>query len=281
MFRRTQFKRRFSQPFLRGRRLFRGNGRKFFRRSTQVTSTASATRAMTVYFMNFKGSRFSKMSMPDRFLTWMSIELQGGISTGAGSNTGTFGFALNDIVFPFNKPGPVGVTLPNPVQAVNAWNPQMLKNFLFNATTNTGIYNQYRVWASEVNVSMTPGNAADTVNICMCPLAQAATAYTGPEAISSGPNSVVKISTFGGSGASCTMTALWSMPALAGCPKNLYPAFASALGTASTTPGLPYFVQVGYRTDDAAMLTAVVGVRIVVRYHVEFLNRADSQLLNS
>ena len=137
------------------------------------------------------------------------------------------------------------------------------------------------MWSTEVFITFTSGNAADTINIAMAPLAQAAVAYSSAEPLASAPNSVTRCATFGGSGDSCTMKALWGLPPLNGLPGKLYPAFASALGTASTLPGLPMFVQVAWRTDDNNALSATAGIRVQVRYHVEFLNRCDAVLLNT
>lgn len=207
----------------------------------------------------------------------MTIENQGRAATGAGSATASFAFALNDIVAPFGKTGAVGVSLPNIVAAGNS--PQFLKNILFNATTNTGIYNQYRVWSTAVAVTYTPGNAADSVNTVMVPLTTAASGYTNPEGMASGSNSVTGASTFGSNAIGSTIMGHWSLPALQGVPKLLWPAFASAIATSAASPGLPMFVQVAYRTDNNADLTATLGIRVQIQYHVEFFARVDGAAL--
>jgi len=252
--------------------------RKFTRaKSTQGSSTSLNA---TVSKIDFKLSKFTKQIMPDRFFTWLTIENQGAYAPAFGV-TGTFGFALNDIVLPFNKPGPATNTLPTPVQAINAWNEQGLKNLLFNTSTNTGLYNNFRVWTCIANVTLTSGNAADSFNLAVTPLSQAALAYNNPEAIAAAPNSVVKSCTFGGSGASCTVTAMASHPALAGVPKNLFPSYAPALGAFVATPGLPMFWQVGWRTDDNQPNSGTMGVKVLLQYKVEFCNRVDSGLIQT
>jgi len=207
----------------------------------------------------------------------MNLENQGAQPMGAGTNTGSFAFALNDLINPFSKTGALAVGLPGLVIA--GQNAQFLKNILVNTTTNTGIYNQYRIWSTAVTVTYTPGNAADSVNTVMVPLASASVSYSSFEAMSTGSNSVSGASTFGSSAAGSTMSGIWSMPALAGVPKNLFPAFSSSIGTFAASPGLQHFLQVAYRTDNNAVLTAVVGIRVQIAYHVEFFTRADAVAL--
>lgn len=254
--------------------------KKFTRAKTTQGSSTSVNSAVSK--IDFKLSKFSKQIVPDRFFTWLTIENQGFTAGGAGSNVGTFGFALNDIVLPLNKPGPTAVTIPGPVQAVNAWNEQGLKNFLFNTATNTGLYNNFRIWTSIANVTFSLANAADAaVNAVLLPLSQAATAYPNPEAMEAAPNSVVKTCAQGSAGASCTLTCVASAPALYGVPKNLFPSFASALGSFSATPGLPMFWQVGWRTAANAVLNNALGIKVLIQYKVEFCNRVDAGLLQT
>jgi len=251
--------------------------RKFVRaKSTQGSATSANT---TVSKLDFKLSKFTKQIVPDRFFTWLTIENQGNTGSGAGSNTGTFGFALNDLVVPFNKPGPVAITLPNPVQAINVWQEQGLKNLLFNTGTNTGLYNNYRVWTAIANVTFTLAPTDAEMNIVVLPLSQAAVAYANPEAMAAAPNSVVRSCTNGGTGASCTATLVAGHPALSGVPKNLFPSYAPALANFTAGPGLPMFFQVGWRTGINAALTTAAGIKIVIQYKVEFCNRVDSGLL--
>jgi len=199
------------------------------------------------------------------------------VNAAAGTSSATFAVALNDIVTPFSKTGAVGVSLPNIVAA--GINPQFLKNILFNGTTNTGIYNQFRVWSCAASVTYTTGNAADSCNTAMVPLTTAASGYTTFEAVNSGPNSVSGASTFGSNAIGSTIMGLWSLPALQGVPKSLYPAFASSIGTFAATPGLPMFLQISYRTDNNNDLTATLGIRVQLQYHVEFFARVDGAAL--
>ena len=189
-------------------------------RNTKFSSTALNNRTT---FINFKISRFTKMPFPDRYLCWLNIENQGS-NGGAGSNTFTFGVALNDPVVPFSKSGPIAVSLVNPVQSIATWDPAGLRNILFNSTTGTGIYTQFRVWTTIVRVTFTPGNAADSVNGAIVPLAQSSNAYTTFESICQAPNSVTWTSTFGSYGEASTGTAVYGIPALYGVPNKLYPA---------------------------------------------------------
>lgn len=260
-----------------GRSSFR-KARKVFRRANGIApANARPSGNTTVSTLNFKLSRFVKCPVPDRYLTWLTIENQGVQGTGAGSNTGTWAFALNDIVTPFSKTGAVPTSLPGII--LGGTSPAFTKNILFNVTTGTGIYNQYRVWSTAVAITYTPGNAADSVNTVMVPLTNAAAAFVSPEAMAMASNSIAGTSTFGSSGAGSTIMAMWSMPALFGVPKLVFPAFASAIVTAATTPGLPLFCQVAYRTDNNLILTAGLGIRVQIQYHVEFFSRVDTAAL--
>jgi len=276
-FKRRRFTRRSSSSAPKRRSFSRK--RKFTRAKSTQGSATSVNSAVSK--IDFKLSKFSKQIVPDRFFTWLTVENQGSITSGAGSNTFSWAFSLNDLVFPLNKNGPVGFNLPNPVQAVNAWNEQGLKNLLYNTATNTGLYNNFRVWTTIANVTYTSGNAADSMNLVIVPLSQAAIGYLNPEAMAAAPNSVVKSCTFGGSGASCTATLVASHPALAGVPKNLFPSYAPALGAFTAGPGLPMYVQVAHRTDDNANLQATAGVKVIIQYKVEFCNRVDAGLIQS
>lgn len=274
------FKRRFSHRKSSAKRRSFSKKRKFVRAKAAPNSATSAN--TTVSKIDFKLSKFTKQIVPDRLFTWLTIENQGFTPGGAGSNVGTFGFALNDIVFPLNKPGPTATLIPNPTQAVNAWNEQGLKNLLFNTATNTGLYNNFRVWTAIANVTFSLANAADSaVNAVLLPLSQAAVAYATPEAMSAAPNSVTKVCAQGSAGASCTVTCVAGHPALAGVPKNLFPSYAPALGAFSATPGLPMFFQVGWRTAANIVLNNALGIRIQIQYKVEFCNRVDSGLLQN
>lgn len=259
---------------LRRFRKFKTNSRAL--RSTRFNSTALNNRVTT---LNFKISRFTKMPLPDRYLCWLNIENQGSYASIAGSNTTTFGVALNDVVAPFSKSGAIGASLANPVQTITTWQPQMLKNLLFNSVTGTGIYNQFRVWTTILRVTFSPGNAADSIDAAIVPLAQGVSAYTSVEGMSAAPNSAVKTCTFGGSGESQTVEAVWSVPGLFGVPAKLYPAFSPCVGTFATTPTAAY-AQISYRTVTNTPLTASLGAKVCIQYHVEFFNRTDANLLN-
>jgi len=277
-FKRRRFTRRSSSSAPKRRSFSRK--KKFTRAKTTQGSATSAN--STVSTVDFKLSKFSKQIVPDRFFTWITIENQGATGSGAGTNVGTFGFSINDIVFPLNKNGSVGANLPNPFQAVNSWNEQGLKNLLYNTATNTGLYNNFRVWTSIANVTFTLANAADgALNAVLLPLSQAAVAYGTPEAMEAAPNSIVKTCAQGSSGGSCTLTCVASQPALAGVPKTLFPSFASALGAFSAGPGLPMYWQVGWRTHANAVLTNSVGIKVLVQYKVEFCNRVDAALIQT
>lgn len=269
------------RSFTKKKRFFK---KRFSSSSSSSSSSAFSSKAKSneiVSKLSFKSARFTRQPLPDRFFTWLQLENQGAQPAGVGSNTGTYGFAINDIVTPLNKPGPAGFALQNPVVALNLLNPQGLKNLLFNGSTNTGIYTQFRVWTCIAKFTFIPGSFADGANIAMAPLASAASAYTSLETLSSAPNAVTGTASNGGSGASQSIEATWSMPALYGIPKTVFPAFASAIGTAGTPPGLPLYAQIAYRDDANQNLVNIAGTKLQVMYHVEFCNRADATLLNS
>lgn len=217
--------------------------------------------------------------MPDSLFTWVNVQNQGAVATGAGSNTGTFGFAINDIVHPFSKSGGVGVTLPLPIIAIATQNPAGVTNLMSGFVAGAGLYQNFRVWAIDVTLTVTPGNAADSQSCAIAPLSVAGVAYANNETASAGPNAVSKSSTFGSSGAGNTLRALWKMPALHGVPARLYKAFASNIGNAVTAPGLPLFAQFTFRDDANQNLTANLGIRVNLQYHVEFFNRTDTGLI--
>jgi len=259
---------------------FQRKFRKAFKKTASVgwSSSRSSRLNDSVTTLNFKASLGTRMPLPDRYLTWISLENQGSYPVGASASQSFF-FALNDIVFPLNKPGP-GTALPNPVLAIGTQVPVGVRNLLVSAVVpGVGIYTQFRVWSTQLELTFSPQGAGDNINIAVAPLAQAGLAVSNFQQLCSAPNAVIKQCMFGSSSESNTIRAMWSMPALAGVPKKLYPAFASAIGNGTVPPGLPYFVQVGYQTNTNAVTVAIVPVKVVIRYHVEFMNRADAALL--
>lgn len=232
--------------------------------------------------MSFRSSLRTGQPLPDSYFTWVTIENQGSVTGGAGSASGTFGFALNDIIQPFSKTGSILASLPNPVKVVTTENPTGVSNLLFNAGTATGIYQLFRVWAAEVIVSYLPqsvGGASENANIAMAPV-NSGSRYTDVEGITGGPNAVSLSAMQGASGGQNSIRALYKMPALAGLPARVYKAFVAATGSAAATPTQTFFVQVGHRNClNADFAASSLGIKVVIRYHVEFFNRVDSALL--
>lgn len=255
----------------KGRKVFK---RKFSRKFVRKSKSFNANDLVTK--LSFPNSKITRQPVPDRYLTWLTIENQGRFATGAGSAAGAFNVALNNLNTPLN-PG-TGVALPNQIQNPATWNPIGFKDLIYNTSLGFGLYTQFRVWSSQVELTVQVQNPTDNCNLVVCPCA-VALQITNPEAASAYPQSTLKSAAYGGSGTSNTLiTPVVSCPGLAGVPKTLYPAFASAIGQFGVAPGLPYYWAILYRTSNAAVLTNDLTYRIVVRYHVEFMNRADINL---
>jgi len=234
--------------------------------------------------LNFKGSFKSLQPMPDSFMTWLTQENNFVFTGNAAIIAQSYGLTMSSIVLPFNKFAPVAAAFPGPFSAIATQNPTGMTNLLFNTLTNTGIYNGYRVWSTQVEIetsmdsSLAAGSLADSLFIAMAPLvATAGVAYPSVQAIGSGPNSL-SATVVSGTG-SKILRDTYSMPKLAGCPPSQY-ATLSDQGSYATDPGFGTVLQFGWASSNglAPPTTTNYCFRVKLRFHVEFTRRNDSAL---
>jgi len=184
--------------------------------------------------------------------------------------------AIDAIVTPFNNTGGTGKLLPNPLVATASESGSGVRNLLYNTSTNTGIYVNYRVWRSVLEVQAVPQTQGDSALFAMAPIVNTASQYTSINGITQGVNSVSKMITAGTSGKGDQIKANWSIPAILGLTDA---AWQSSVGQSYGYTG-NVFPQIGYNLLDGN--TALVNtLPIFIKQHqfVEFFRRADGQLL--
>jgi len=259
----TTFKRKFTSG-LRGKRAGRGN---------------DGFTALT-----FKASRFTLQPLPDKFLTWLTLENNFDFPGTGLVNTDSYGFSLSSLVTPFNKATPVAKTFPNGQSNITTQMPTALTNLLYNSLTSTGIYLKYRVWSVKVTIetSIYLGGATpltDSIVVSMAPIANNVGAYTTVMGIGSGPNSknMTVVSTTGKQ----MMSSTYSLPKLNGISPELYAAGSGFYtGTFAVDPSQLTTLQFGWASSNQinAPATTYYNFRVKLQYHTEFYDRADSEL---
>lgn len=227
----------------------------------------------------FRQGVICRQPFADSYECPIYIEAQGTFATGAGTNVGSFAFALNSPVLPFNNSGALGV-LPNAVLANGSNNPNGLKNLLQNATTGTGLYVTGIVLATQVEVNFQPQTAGDNVKVAFGPVSGASNSYGSAEACAQGPQCYMSLCT---SVMRNSIKRAWSPASLLGIPDSLYGVtqFGTMNFTNTVNPVPTWFLQVYYRTLDNAVLVNVLPVVVRVRYMVRWFERTDTQLLDS
>lgn len=251
--------------------------KKFFRFARAAGDVLGAVHKTTK--MSFPFSFFCRQPLPDQFFTWLCCDMIGYADDT--SVSGNFAFGLNILSFPFNQPGGLGVTLPHPFSAVNAANPAGLKNVLYNSSTSTGIWNFYRVWATQVELVSTPFSQADRVYITMAPVYENVNAYGSVITSGQAPNSMEKMVEAGVSAKENTLAALYKIPNIVGQDSRSFLASGAYVGSFSAAPSAPVYMNVNYATADKGTLSGNLTFSVRLRFHVEFFQRVDTALLDN
>jgi len=256
-----------------------GFKRKFVRRNGGGTNTGvqkgTVTKRPSV--LHFPSSFFTKQPLPDKFYTYLHADITGYFPSGAAAN-GQAAFIMNHLFFPFNVNGDSAAFL-NPSVTISSFNPTGLSNLIYNPVTSTGIWSQGRVWSLKVDLTLFPQINGDNCEFGVAPIAGTADAYTSMPVLASGPNSVVKVTGSGTSGAANTISGTWSIPALAGISNQIFNADPDYAFMASAAPAAKWFLQFRYATLDQAVLSNNMPYKIHCTWHVEFFSRTDTQLL--
>lgn len=227
--------------------------------------------------LKFAYSYYCKQPFPDRYDCWLTYDNVGSFATGTA--TGAFGFALNDIVYPLNKPGALNLKLPFPFAAVTAANPAGLKNILYNNVTSTGLYNQFVVLGTQVSMIVTPGNAPDSLAVSMAPVVGSTLNYVDVVRCGQGPNSVQKVIQF--AQGDRTMSQFYSGPSLRGQSYTEYIGDSNNWGSFSTPPPIGTFSNVQWETQAQNTTNNAVNFTVQIKFHCLFFGRVDTGLLDS
>lgn len=239
-----------------------------------ATSTSSNSR------LTHKASLRTRQLMPDSYSTWITTTNAGYWPSVAGAATNSFQFAIDQIVDPLSLTGGTGKVLPNPISALATTSGAGVKNLLYNTTTSTGLYLNFRVWRVKVEIQVIPQAAPDATMIAMAPIREATNSYTTLNQIAQAPNSSSITVVSGTSAHQDSIKGNYSLPDLVGVSRT---GFEAPVGLSfyvyNSAPR--NFIQVGYNTVTNAIPTQPLQIMITMQQYVEFLGRADSVLLNS
>jgi len=198
---------------------------------------------------------------------------------------GAFGhwvFCIGTPVHPFNNIDG-DTAIPNPLVATATQSPAGLQNLLYNATTNTGLYNYFRVWKAAVRINCQPTNGADGTVCVMSPLTTtSAPPFANVINAQDSPGSVVRVCTQANPTAANTLQKVFDLSAILGLTPSEYGAFsASTYGSYGNLPADTVYVAVTSNTQNNNAYNAVCGFEVKIVYDVEFFQRTDTVLLDA
>lgn len=269
-------------PFKRSfRRSFHKKGKKRRFRKASFKKVAE-NRADAVVngpsILKFSSSFLRKQPLPDRFFTWVFIKQQGK----QGGNVATYSFnaALSILNAPFGQTAGTGNNVPTPLVA-NTARPAGLNNLLYNSVTNTGIWNNYRVWRAIVEADICPSNSGDQLNVAGAPVVGTTLAYANAVYTSQGPNGVSKDVQLSTPLKDRILRHDVSIPAMIGLSSIGYQSWGGVERTYSSTMGAnDVSMQYTWETALQANTTGAVVYNIGIAFFVEFFGRQDVDLLD-
>lgn len=231
-------------------------------------------------FIN-KVSKHCLRPMPDRMYTWLCLTNTGFFASAAA--TGSAGFALNDLPFPLNSPGNLGISFPNPATSVATSDPCGFKNLLQNSSTGTGLYTWCRIHKTIVYLTFLPMAPLDSVVFAIAPIQGNVQSYPTYVGAAQGPYSREKTAEAGVSQKENTIVMSWDMSKLFGIPNRLFSAEQGTAFTfaASPTATLQAYANVQWKTVGSVNLTQSLGWKIKIQYLCEFWGPNDVPLLDT
>lgn len=239
--------------------------------STNQVATSSSSSLM------YAGSKITRCPVPDSYKTWLTTELLGHYN--AASAGSIWAFAVNGIILPFNNTGGTGAGVPNPNTALNAISPMGARNLLFNSGSGTGLYLNYRVWRTQLNISVVPEVFGDVTLLAIAPITDATRSYASSQVVAQAPNSANTLITAGAATKTNSLTANWSMPALLGVKPAEYAtlAGASAFQYASTPT---VYSAVSVTPTVGGTFDATININIKMMQLVEFFGPVNVAMID-
>lgn len=250
----------------------------FKKTKTTVSSSTNQVATSSSSSLMYSGSKITRCPVPDSYKTWLTTELLGHYVAAASGSI--WAFAVNGILDPFNFTGGTGTAIPNPNTAVNALSPMGARNLLFNNSTNTGLYLNYRVWRTQVNVSVVPEVFGDVSLVGIAPITDATHAYANSQALCQAPNSANLIISAGAATRTNSVTANWSMPALLGVKPAEYGTLAGASAfQASSTPTV--YAAVSITPTVGGSFDATININVKMMQFVEFFGPVNTAMIDN
>jgi hypothetical protein len=194
-----------------------------------------------------------------------------------------FPINISNLVFPQSLTGANWTAWANPVSAVTTADPTGLRNLMYQSSTSTGFYNQYRVKEVIARVSIFPETSLDNLNVIYLPL-------NGPTgATMGGANTIASlqdapfaqhkiINQVSPNGGVHTVRILPHQ--IRGQTITQYNNDPSNVGTYSVPPVNVITLSVLVQTQDQAATNASVGWNVHLTYKVELMYPISQLLLD-
>jgi len=155
-----------------------------------------------------------------------------------------------------------------------------MKNLLYNGTTNTGLYYQYRVWRTAVEISSCPNNAADMHMMALAPTVSAGS-FASLSNLAQAPFSV-SAHCFFAMNRGTVMRKTFDWPQIFGITKTEFAQLSGGTSGSSLLPPTSIaFLQFRYQTDINSATVGSIGHRILVKFLCEFFNPTDTALIDT
>lgn len=251
--------------------------KRFTKKPKSVFSSTNQTATSSSSSLTYTGSKITRCPVPDSYKTWLTTELLGHYA--AASAGSIWSFAVNGIILPFNNTGGTGSGVPNPNTALNALSPTGSRNLLFNSGSGTGLYLNYRVWRTQLNIAVVPEVFGDVALLGIAPITDATRSYSNTQALCQAPNSANTLITAGAATKTNALTANWSMPALLGVKPAEYATLAPASAFAyATTPTV--YAAVNITPTVGGTFDATMNINIKMMQLVEFFNPVNVAMID-
>lgn len=246
-----------------------------FKKKVRVSAGSSSARSQITRVVN-PNSFTLLQPVPDRYFTWLVIENSGHYNLGSAADQDIM-LGLSQLPQPFSATGGVGTGLLNAKASINSLQYTGMKNLLFNSTTGTGLWSNYRIWTTMTE--LTVNSTADTFDVGMAPV-EGTGSYPTIQQLAQAPQSVRKTSAPGSNQLGNPLKLTVSLPKVLGITKKEYGAYASnTYGVFGTPPAAPIFLQISWSNILNGVTGAATNVVVKQKAFVEFFGRVDTGLL--
>jgi hypothetical protein len=219
--------------------------------------------------------------VPDRYFCTLEVTELGHYASAAAAYQ-HWVFPLSAIAHPFNQVNG-DAAIPNPLVAVASLSPAGLQNLLYNTTTSTGLWEQYRVHRCHYELNCQPTNGADDSIIVVSPCQSSSTPpFANILNAADSPGSKMRVCSQANPTAQNTVKGTVDIAGVLGLTRPAYEAdTTNTYGTYTNLPVETVYAFVTSTTMSDAAYTASCGLHVKLLFEVEFFQRADTALLDA